>query len=423
METIHELNPESPINMMHLYPTPGKPRTPQQTTAEAMPAAFLPSPISPPVPDQDTHTPKPKSNLTRNPSSRVRDWVKGSSSSRQGTSGKTPGAPPASRLEALQIVHLGGRRVGEADYELARSTSTVSAPAERRLQRSRSSSADSRVTQWFDLYQDSVVPFAPMQLQLQPQAQAQAESHPQLPGAPMASRRLQHRPSKSEGLRPAPLRVPSTELKEPGSGSQPSTAALARKNSKWKPLPGVPAQQQQLAAFTAQPQPRQPVIPPYSSSSSSSQLDRPLLPTKALQDSLAHLVRREKDQIMVISTTLGSSSTPPPTPDSDAGGRAAAQPSSSSSSSSSRPAERRKERTPPPRDPRAQQPAAVSAQKLLPHTRSERMWLHENYRGEAPFLSAWGLDIQRPEDRAEGLDILRDLIRSEARGGEVRGRN
>ncbi|KAK0728842.1 hypothetical protein B0T26DRAFT_186220 [Lasiosphaeria miniovina] len=267
-----------------------------------------------------------------------------------------------------------------------------------------------------------------MQLQLQPQsqaqaqAQAQAEIHPRIPGAPVASRRLQHRPSKSEDLRPAPLRVPSTELKEPGSGSQPSAAALARKNSKWKPLPGVPGQQQQqLAPFTAQPQPRRPVIPPHSSSS---QLDRPLLPTKALQDSLAPLVRRERDQIIVISTTLGSSSTPPLTPDSDAGGRAAAQPSSSSPSSlsSSRPAERRKERTPPPRDPRAQKPA-VPAQKLLRHTRSERMWLHENYRGEAPFLSAWGLDIQRPEDRAEGLDILRDLIRSEARGGEVRGGN
>ena len=38
------------------------------------------------------------------------------------------------------------------------------------------------------------------------------------------------------------------------------------------------------------------------------------------------------------------------------------------------------------------------------------MWLHQHYRGEAPFLRAWGLDIKSAADREEGVVILRDLI-------------
>ncbi len=41
------------------------------------------------------------------------------------------------------------------------------------------------------------------------------------------------------------------------------------------------------------------------------------------------------------------------------------------------------------------------------------MWLHANYRGEAPFLRAWGLDIRNPDDRAFGIEILEDLMQVE----------
>lgn len=50
-------------------------------------------------------------------------------------------------------------------------------------------------------------------------------------------------------------------------------------------------------------------------------------------------------------------------------------------------------------------------QKLTP---KERFWLHRQYRGEASFLQAWGLDIANESDRDEGLLILRELMEGEA---------
>lgn len=55
------------------------------------------------------------------------------------------------------------------------------------------------------------------------------------------------------------------------------------------------------------------------------------------------------------------------------------------------------------------------------YTRSELIWLHRNYRGELPFLRAWGLDISSAEDRAEGLEMLRELMLEEEEEGGTRG--
>lgn len=55
------------------------------------------------------------------------------------------------------------------------------------------------------------------------------------------------------------------------------------------------------------------------------------------------------------------------------------------------------------------------------YTRSELIWLHRNYRGELPFLRAWGLDIASVEDRAEGLEMLRELMLEEEEEGGARG--
>ncbi|KAI1121705.1 hypothetical protein F5Y10DRAFT_255724 [Nemania abortiva] len=46
-------------------------------------------------------------------------------------------------------------------------------------------------------------------------------------------------------------------------------------------------------------------------------------------------------------------------------------------------------------------------------TSKERLWLHRNYRGEAMFLRAWGLQIASEEDREEGRGILRELMEGE----------
>jgi len=48
-------------------------------------------------------------------------------------------------------------------------------------------------------------------------------------------------------------------------------------------------------------------------------------------------------------------------------------------------------------------------------TSKERFWLHRQYRGEANFLKAWGLDISSAGDREDGLIILRELMEGEAR--------
>lgn len=47
------------------------------------------------------------------------------------------------------------------------------------------------------------------------------------------------------------------------------------------------------------------------------------------------------------------------------------------------------------------------------HTAQERVWLHKNYRGEAAFLKAWGLDIEHEQNRDEGKAILQDLMQAE----------
>ncbi|KAI1147663.1 hypothetical protein F4825DRAFT_134169 [Nemania diffusa] len=72
--------------------------------------------------------------------------------------------------------------------------------------------------------------------------------------------------------------------------------------------------------------------------------------------------------------------------------------------------ERGSERSPP-SEPQEQADAQQPEPKL---TSREKLWLHRNYRGEAMFLRAWGLQIASEEDRDEGRGILRELMEGEA---------
>ncbi|KAI0835641.1 hypothetical protein F5Y06DRAFT_275924 [Hypoxylon sp. FL0890] len=47
-------------------------------------------------------------------------------------------------------------------------------------------------------------------------------------------------------------------------------------------------------------------------------------------------------------------------------------------------------------------------------TAEQILWLHRNYRGEATFLKAWGLHINRDADRERGREIMRELMAAEA---------
>ncbi|KAI0379661.1 hypothetical protein F5Y04DRAFT_290248 [Hypomontagnella monticulosa] len=46
-------------------------------------------------------------------------------------------------------------------------------------------------------------------------------------------------------------------------------------------------------------------------------------------------------------------------------------------------------------------------------TLEQILWLHQNYRGEATFLKAWGFHITREVDRERGLEILQALMGAE----------
>ncbi|KAK1826441.1 hypothetical protein QBC39DRAFT_364303 [Podospora conica] len=69
----------------------------------------------------------------------------------------------------------------------------------------------------------------------------------------------------------------------------------------------------------------------------------------------------------------------------------------------------------------ANRPPAAAPIGPPKYTRPELIWLHRNYRGELPFLRAWGLDIGSAEDRAEGLEMLRELMLEEEENGGGRG--
>ncbi|KAI2465551.1 hypothetical protein F4781DRAFT_438696 [Annulohypoxylon bovei var. microspora] len=53
-------------------------------------------------------------------------------------------------------------------------------------------------------------------------------------------------------------------------------------------------------------------------------------------------------------------------------------------------------------------------------TTEQILWLHQNYRGEATFLKAWGLHITRNADRERGLEIMRELMAVESSKGKER---
>ncbi|KAI0168679.1 hypothetical protein BJ166DRAFT_261876 [Pestalotiopsis sp. NC0098] len=61
-------------------------------------------------------------------------------------------------------------------------------------------------------------------------------------------------------------------------------------------------------------------------------------------------------------------------------------------------------------DPKAKALPQKPVSRLSPQ---ERLWLHRNYRGEATFLKAWGLSIEKKEDREEGVAMMRELMIAE----------
>ncbi|KAK3937467.1 hypothetical protein QBC46DRAFT_267467 [Diplogelasinospora grovesii] len=319
----------------------------------------------------------------RTASHRVREWIKRSGSS----SGTSAAAKVTAGPAGSEIVHHGGCRVGNsAEAPIAVAHDEPSLPSttiRRRPQASRASSTDSRVTQWIDLYPE------PLEALVVPKQRREASSsRPSKQSQSRSSledRPQQHRLSKSEGdLCPAPLRVRQTQTQ---------TQMLVRKNSKWKPLPGLPS-----------------MWP-----ATEKEGDNREKPVTARPDNPA--IKDEKKtapEIKPQTITHGNMhlrlpygiASPPPTPDSGGTPSGTAQGQGEPKSDNSNE-----------EGLRVSQPASItvsrSQRSAARHSRQERMWLHQNYRGEAPFLDAWGLNIKNEEDREEGSRILRDLMQAE----------
>ncbi|KAL2019154.1 hypothetical protein VTK56DRAFT_10026 [Thermocarpiscus australiensis] len=377
METIHESSLKAPVTpgppaeamLFSVVRTDQRHQNHQQQPAMMMPSTGTRSLHNAPIVDYlSGRSASQKVLVSRKASYRMRGWVKRSSSSRAAHAATSSTARlSTSQSMKVQIRHLGGGRVEEGQVEVGATSSNLLTPGATREQRIRASSIDSRLTQWLDFY----------------------------PGPPEISR-APRRPSPesllaepSGDLRPAPLRVPS--LEKQSSASAPSNI-LVRKNSKWKPLPRLPSQ----AVETQQPVEGVATVetPDRTETAHESRQESPATPGSTPEP--------PKGQDEAASLPVVRYGTPPPTPDSSADGTARMY-------KAERKHENDKDDAINSEKPQLQHATECSVR----HTRHERIWLHVNYRGEAPFLRAWGLDITKLSDRLEGLSILRDLIQAE----------
>ncbi|KAK4160575.1 hypothetical protein QBC43DRAFT_245255 [Cladorrhinum sp. PSN259] len=420
METIHEMSPRSAT-----MPSPGAEAL--MFTVRSATQAAQGDMTGPNTARQGRSASMKALPTARKPSFRVRDWVKRSNTSgalRTTASDVTPGSNTTSRPK---ITHLGGGRVEDPERPV------------RRPQQGRASSVESRRTQWLDFYAEEPTASSnpPRQAQQKPVQQnlspspnppRQVQQTP-VQQKPVQQKPVQQNPSPSPNpsldLRPLPLRVPSLERnrdrstpKQQSSGD--TKPELVRKNSLWKALPNLPVQQ--LSVTTS---------PEASTSSDVEQLmgkiilDNkaaviPPIPeleatTRTEQSPVASSPQKKQRNPVPMLDEYG---TPPPTPDSDAGGVARRQPQPKPSQSVTISAGETvrletKTFTFPKRTQSLAHAHTNTHTHTITHTRQERVWLHANYRGEAPFLEAWGLDISRKADREEGLAILRELMLEE----------
>ncbi|KAK4183656.1 hypothetical protein QBC35DRAFT_393424 [Podospora australis] len=393
METIHEIN--TPTRIHHL--SPGMPGAAAEAMMFTVRSNHFPSrdgggdlPAGTASGQQATgRSASMKLPVGRKASFRVREWMRQSN-----TSGKTKETTTTPIVKRPKITHLGGGRISEEQIEHA--APREQSLAGRRVQRSRASSLESRRTQWLDFYSDDL-----HNAQFSSTTQPKTEFNPDIE------------------LRPLPLRVPSLEReRSPDANfSQSSNSnSLTRKNSKWKALPSLPAPPSTTRTETR---------PAKTEVENVANLMEKIILEPEPQSQPAESLPVLQAIVYQPSHTEKPSSrgkhaqhdlaTPPPTPDSNTDGatvtasRGASTPRTHSRTKSS---DHHPERPASPRSQRKTTGKVTYPQRThsLRHTRQERAWLHANYRGEAPFLQAWGLDISRQKDREEGLALMRELM-------------
>ncbi|KAK4207386.1 hypothetical protein QBC37DRAFT_392797 [Rhypophila decipiens] len=248
METIYEQKMESPVMITSGYQRFMVHGKNVANTGKPM------APVSPLSPADSASSQSPTSpSLTKKPSKTMRDWVKrsGSGSGRPTKHIATLSVPGHQRLP---IVHLGGGRLGESDIEPAFPTGLPSRPMARNPSIQRESSADSRVTQWIDLYPEAIERMNGYDVRLTQGKHTRTVSESSTLKQTRWKFHADHHGAAPPEIdaRPAPLRIPSAKKKaldeDALKGSTiGSTTTLARSDSKWKPLPILPAQQQVAA--------------------------------------------------------------------------------------------------------------------------------------------------------------------------------
>ncbi|KAI1647472.1 uncharacterized protein F4817DRAFT_365216 [Daldinia loculata] len=61
---------------------------------------------------------------------------------------------------------------------------------------------------------------------------------------------------------------------------------------------------------------------------------------------------------------------------------------------------------------------AGNQESVMRFTAEQVLWLHQNYRGEATFLKAWGLHVTRGADREQGREIMEMIMAAESKEKE-----
>lgn len=386
--------------------------------------------------------------------------------------------PPANTLPSspkddppspiFEISHLGGGRVGDDEIAQMHAAAGITAAAATQAPQPPPSSssnstnprplappraAEARVTQWIDLYpecletvveqpsphwQPQVLPMPP--LRPSPAPEGGALTRPRTAPGPGRTRAINAFPveldatpsSMGGGLRPPPLRMtgpggkggvrrkPSREemgrgglprLDTSGTKSAPSKSdvsktATSKTDSKTdsKPITST--------SPTTTTKPRRDQKPEHNRTPSS--------PTKWKTKPLPSIPTPPSTAPASVHTVSSTTDDPshllaaPPTPDSAAGGLARLETLLSANAKAIGSAT-------PERLSSSSDTNKATAPGPPKYTRSELIWLHRNYRGELPFLRAWGLDIASAEDRAEGLEMLRELMLEEEEDGVTKG--
>lgn len=456
METIVETasnpnsNPQSPTAPIITMPIPRSPTTTQDRDAQERERererdqtieALLQSFDRPHAPKDSNLFPQLDLPLrsssiskmpTRKPSQRVLDWMNVKRSNTVRTAKIAEAISPTTGRHKINIAHLGGGRLGSDEIQPAIAVGLMPQLVRPQRRRADSDSAENRMTQWIDLYNplDGLESLSPPPQVERPRVllsnshTTKPHERSNEPEKPASSQLNYVELEEQSGLRPAPLRTPTrketpesaipserpashessrgrsksrkrvasppvpsrasdsssargSNMSSLSSSSASSSQGHVRKSSKWKPLPQLPSQ---VAAIVEKP--RTPA-PSDVSAPSAPELATPPLTPVSEKHKVIHSVGVQISQISEeeeVSVDLPSEI--PVTLSVSRSGSA-----STSGSVTSR------------------------------YTRKERIWLHSNYRGEAPFLQAWGLDIEKDDDRREGVRIVRELMDAEASHG------